>query len=358
MIRLPDRARRARTALATLAVGATALCPAVAMAAPSTPAITAAPGPLTNVAAPTFTWTGDATTYRWAITDPTGAAVASGRGPETTATPPSRLGEGAHTFTVVGVEEPDPLLPEPPAESPAAESPPASVGFTVDTVAPPAPRITVRPSFPTSVTTPLFGVDGVEPGAAAAWSVVAAGGVTAQGPAPLTGSSVTLATLGAGSYLFQVVQTDAAGNVSPVASEPFAIVATLTPTTAKPTVARTKLVLPRMNVRRLSPRAGASIPTVSPVLTWKRGPRGTTVYNVQVFRVGRGGARETAAVRLTKLRSVFPRARQVRMKGLKRGQCYVWRVWPFIGARYTAKPLGVSNFCVAKRPAPRGRAGR
>jgi hypothetical protein len=33
------------------------------------------------------------------------------------------------------------------------------------------------------------------------------------------------------------------------------------------------------------------------------------------------------------------------------GTCYVWRVWPFVGRRFTGSPLGVSNFCVASAKA-------
>ena len=37
---------------------------------------------------------------------------------------------------------------------------------------------------------------------------------------------------------------------------------------------------------------------------------------------------------------------KVRLAGLRPGRCYVWRVWPYIGRRFTSRPLGVSNFCV------------
>ena len=38
------------------------------------------------------------------------------------------------------------------------------------------------------------------------------------------------------------------------------------------------------------------------------------------------------------------------------GTCYVWRVWPFVGRRFTGKPLGVSNFCVASKKVLRQKA--
>ena len=349
----------------SLAVGVFALSPAAAPAAvtpldatderpfailavPAPPVITVAPPALTNVPAPTFGWTGDATGYQWSLVDSAGTRVDGGTGPETTVTLSARLADGSYTFSVFA-ESTDPLSPP---------SDPATHTFALDTVAPPTPRITTRPPFPTTVTTPEFGVADVEPGAAASWSVVAAGGVLAQGPAPLGSPTVTLGALTVGSYLFQVVQTDPAGNASPTAAAPFAIVAPPAAPAPKPAARAARLVLPKMNTHRLTPRVGASIRTVRPVLTWSRGPRGTTVYNVQVFRVGARGASENATVRLTKLRSVFPRARQVRMRGLARGQCYVWRVWPFIGTKFTAKPLGVSNFCVAKKAPRRTRGTR
>ena len=33
---------------------------------------------------------------------------------------------------------------------------------------------------------------------------------------------------------------------------------------------------------------------------------------------------------------------------MRPGTCYVWRVWPYTGTTFTPKPLGISNFCVAK----------
>jgi hypothetical protein len=33
---------------------------------------------------------------------------------------------------------------------------------------------------------------------------------------------------------------------------------------------------------------------------------------------------------------------------VKPNTCYVWRIWPYRGSKFTPKPLGISNFCVAK----------
>ena len=82
----------------------------------------------------------------------------------------------------------------------------------------------------------------------------------------------------------------------------------------------------------------------APRLRWPR-RRGATVYNVQVFRV--------VGTRYVKVVTAFPRANTYRVpaKKLKRGSRYVWRVWPFIGAkrRYTSSVSGQSWFIVSKK---------
>ena len=44
---------------------------------------------------------------------------------------------------------------------------------------------------------------------------------------------------------------------------------------------------------------------------------------------------------------------------MRPGTCYVWRVWPYTGTRFTPKPLGFSNYYVAKASVLKkeGRAG-
>ena len=107
--------------------------------------------------------------------------------------------------------------------------------------------------------------------------------------------------------------------------------------------------LARSNARRLRPRAGLVVRTRRPVLRWRKGPRGTKLYNLQVFRVTRGQGGRPTTVR--KVLSAFPRARAFRLppRRLRPRTCYVWRVWPYRGKRYTRAPLGVSNFCVADK---------
>jgi hypothetical protein len=58
--------------------------------------------------------------------------------------------------------------------------------------------------------------------------------------------------------------------------------------------------------------------------------------------------------------TAFPRNRQYRVPKAKMlpGACYVWRVWPYLGTRFTAEPLGISNFCIASRKVLAKKAAR
>ena len=84
------------------------------------------------------------------------------------------------------------------------------------------------------------------------------------------------------------------------------------------------------------------------MLGWQKGPRGTRLYNVQIFKVVKKRAGKAPTVK--KVYSGFPSKRQMRAPKSKMqpGACYVWRVWPYTGTKFTPKPLGISNFCVAK----------
>ena len=126
--------------------------------------------------------------------------------------------------------------------------------------------------------------------------------------------------------------------------------------------ARKRLPVLRLHDQRLRPRAGLVIPTRRPLLRWEKGPRGTRLYNVQIFKLTRGpGGRFTS---VSEILSAFPRSRYLRVPRhkLEPRTCYAWRVWPWRGKRFTGAPLGVSNFCVANakvlRAAARGRARR
>jgi hypothetical protein len=79
---------------------------------------------------------------------------------------------------------------------------------------------------------------------------------------------------------------------------------------------------------------------------WQRGPRGTTLYNLQIFRVTKRDSGRAPTI--VKVHSAFPRGTSYKLRAkVAAGQCYVWRVWPYAGTAFTPKPLGISNFCVA-----------
>ena len=215
------------------------------------------------------------------------------------------------------------------------DSPAATRPFTVDTQSPAILLITAVPSFPTLNASPTFAWSGVEPGAKVAWQVIGVGGNTVRGPVVTANASARVGPLPQGSFLFQVRQTDAAGNSSEWRSEPFAVAPGAT-VTGGPN-------LPSHNAKALTPRLGARLTTSRPLLRWKASAN-ARLYNVQIFRVAAKG-------RLAKIRSVFPRGNRFRLskrRQLPRGACYVWRVWPYMGRSFTKKPLGVSNFCVRK----------
>jgi hypothetical protein len=165
--------------------------------------------------------------------------------------------------------------------------------------------------------------------------VIGVGGNTVRGPVVTTAGSARVGPLPQGSFLFQVRQTDVAGNPSDWRSEPFAVA-------PGATVAGGPR-LPSHNAKALTPRLGARISTGRPLLRWKAAAR-ARLYNLQIFRVASRG-------RLVKIRSVFPRGNRFRLSNRRRlakGSCYVWRIWPYLGQSFTKRPLGVSHFCVTK----------
>ena len=305
---------------------------------PAPPVFTAGPSGPTNVAGPTFAWSGGQPSFAWDVSvSGTESVVVSGSGPQAQALLPS-LPDGDYTFSVSQVTT---------AGVRGAE---ATRSFQVDTVAPPAPVITGRPTFPTTSATPEFAWT-AEPAAFSRWRVIGASGSALQSSdTPL--ASTAVGPLGGGAYNFRVSQVDAAGNESAPALEPFSIVG--------PALARKgSLSLPRQNAKRLTPRAGSTVLTRRPLLRWKGGPPRARFYNLQVFRVLRARtAGKTPAVK--KIYSVFPRKRTYRLPTVKvlPGTCYVWRVWPYVGSRFTGKPLGVSNFCVASSKRLRATAAK
>ncbi len=296
--------------------------------APPPPTLVAAPPGLSNNTAPAFSWTGDRTSSRWTILNAAGTAVQSGQVATASGQATALLSSGTFQLQVVQ------------RNAVGAESAPASATFAIDAT-PPAPLAIAasRPS-PSVGVTPSFSWSGVEPGALCWWRVIGAGGAILQGPTSTGATSVAPAALPAGSYSFEARQVDAVGNPGPWATEPFAILSTPGTTPASPSVA----ALPASNWRKLTPRKGATIRSTRPTLRWAAGPKGTRLYNVQIFVVGKNNA-------LKKVRSAFPRSRSFTLPkrgALKKGSCYVWRVWPYRGSSFTSTPLGVSHFCIRK----------
>jgi hypothetical protein len=304
---------------------------------PPAPTITGGPIGPTRVSAPSFSWTGTEIKYLWDVFPAgSGTAVRSGGGDNVKSASIASLPDGDYTFRVVQV-------------TPAGQrSSGAARAFKVDTAAPAPPGITVRPPFP--VSGPATFAWATEPGAYSQWAVIGAGGVIVLGPSDTPMNSVTLPVLPQGAYSFRVVQVDAAGNVSQPTLEPFTVVASaLSPAPGPTANASLVSLLPRQHAARLKPKAGKTLPTRRPVLQWTKGPRGTKLYNLQIFRVTKKRKLGTPVVK--KVHSAFPRGLQYRApkKLMTPGTCYVWRVWPFMGRQFTPKPLGVSNFCVASK---------
>ncbi len=314
--------------------------------APPAPGGLEGPGPATSEVSPTFRWTGAGPRFEWSVT-PAGnsSAVRQGSTEERQVRVAPGLPDGDYVFGVKQVR----LGGQPGAE--------ATHRFTVDTVAPPAPTITSRPPASTTSASPQFAWQG-EPGGTYLWRMVTEGGTVERGPIAVNATSVGAGPVGPGTYLFQVRQRDAAGNLGPwsaaervtvtVAGGSASGAVRLTP----PASGKPRPVV--LHPRRLKPRVGVRIPTLRPVLQWQRGPRFTMLYNVQIFEI-RGR-------RVVKVKSAFSRNTQWRIppRTLKKGRRYAWRVWPYRGLRgYTKKPLGISYFDVSTRlKQPKARAVR
>ncbi len=291
---------------------------------PGPPAITGSPPAITRNPAPLFSWAGGRVSSRWSILNAGGTPVQSGAAASASGqVAPAPLPDGSYQFRVaqqnlVGVE-----------------GPPAAVGFSIDTAAPGPLTLRRSTARPDARRTPSYAWAGLERGAVVTWRVLRPSGAVVQGPAHVPGGQVTPAALRPGSYVFEARQTDLAGNAGPPAADPFVVLPRLA----------AGIRLPMRHTGRLSPRVGATVPVVRPTLRWSAGPKGTRIYNVQVFRVADGA-------NLRKVLSAFPRRQRYivpRRKSLARGACYVWRVWPFRGARALPSPLGVSHFCVRPR---------
>ena len=293
------------------------------------PDITGGPSGPTRSTTPTFTWSGTEPRFSWDVTPVGGSEPAQEGAGAAKQVTLAALPDGEYTFRVSQVT------------ALGAQGPEATQGFSVDTVAPPAPAITGRPANPTG--TPAAFAWTTETGAFSRWQVSNAAGGVVRGPSDTPATSVGVGPLPSGGYTFSVWQVDPAGNVSPPASEGFSV--QLPPGVVVATPRRRAAPLPRLNAGRLTPSAGRVVASVRPIFRWKKGPAGTTLYNVQVFRVVKKRAGRAATIR--KIHSGFPRSTRYRSpKKLVPGQCYVWRVWPYTGSSFTDEPLGISNFCV------------
>jgi hypothetical protein len=303
---------------------------------PLAPTITGGPAGPTRNTSPTFAWQGAQQTFKWDVRRAgaeTPVREGAGAAKQTTL---SSLPDGDYIFRVTQVTE---------AGRGSAE---ATRTFQVDTTPPAPPTILSRPTFP-AISTPVF-TWATEPGSYSRWIVFAPSGTPIVGPIDTPATRADLPALADGAYSFQVQQIDAAGNISGATGEPFTVLVPLVPATAPSGSAGTiaALALPKQNASRLRPKAGKTLPTLAPVLRWTRGPRGTKLYNLQIFRVTRA-KKAGATPKVTKIHSAFPKRRQIRApkKKLRAGTCYVWRVWPYTGQSFTRKPVGISNFCTA-----------
>ena len=217
---------------------------------------------------------------------------------------------GPATFTVTALD-------------PAGNSAAQTVAYLVGPV---APTIIGRPANPVSAVRPVFSWAGGEPGATFTWQVLSGGTVISQGDT--LPSQVALGPLAPGSYAFQVRQTSASGRTGPFSvADPF---------TVAQAVSAGRMVPPTRNALLLRPKAGATTTLARPLLSWRSHPK-AALYNLQVFRV-RGRA-------MTKILSRFPRGHRARVSGLRFGERYAWRVWPYVrGSGYTPAPVGMSFF--------------
>ncbi|MGD9695178.1 MAG: hypothetical protein AB7V42_05900 [Thermoleophilia bacterium] len=306
--------------------------------APVAPAIQTGPPDQTNDATPSFSWSGGQPTFRWKLV-PAGATdpLQAGSGATTSATL-NPIPDGTYAFFVTQVS------------AAGVEGAEASWTFTVDTAAPAAPQVN-GPTTPATDLTQSFDWSG-EPHATYTWRVIGANGSLKQGPVSQKETSATTTELSPSTYSFELRQTDRAGNTSAPAVIPFTVTG---PKELVKPVSNTA-GLPLSNTSRLKPKAGSVLPTRRPVLQWTRGPRGTTLYNLQLYRVVRNA--KTRKAKVVKVLSTFPRARQYRVPTARTraATCYVWRVWPYLGNRFSAKPVGVSSFCVASKQSIKAKA--
>ena len=279
---------------------------------PGAPALTELEAP--SPGARSFAWAGDRVGSRWAVLDDGGQPVRSGEAPAASGrTEVDELGDGAYVFRVAQVN------------AAGQEGPASARAFVVDATAPgaPVPALAGRTSFTWT---------GMEPGATATWRVTTGDGHVVAGPSDTAGARADAGAMRPGPYVFEVRQTDAAGNAGAWARLPFRA------GSAAAAASTTGPAGWRQRTGRLRPAAGAVVTTRRPVMRWTAGPRGTSLYNVQVF--------EVAGTRLKKVRSAYPEGTRFvlpQRQALRAGRCYVWvpcphcwgqrRIWTPVEAR-------------------------
>jgi hypothetical protein len=199
----------------------------------SAPTVTG-PASLVNDSTPTFAWTSAApggSSFAWELHgggDTSGPLVDSGTTAATTVTPAQPLVEGAYAFRVSQVAG---------GGTPGPWSAPLVV--TVDLTAPGAPQILSAAPAP-GVPTPSFSWSAGEPGGSFSWRVLDDAGAAVVAPTTTGQTQASVPSpLAPGSYTFEVVALDAAGNVGPPGRMAF----TLTPATSEPPPSIEGLVL-------------------------------------------------------------------------------------------------------------------
>lgn len=312
-----------RSNLAVLALALCALGTPVAAAGAPGPVVTPV-GPVSAAALPAFTIQGPAgAPTLWAISGPVSA---DGFGPRVATGAP--LPDGNYELAAWSLDERGRL------------SDPAVVSFSIDTAAPGPPGILVGPGPRTEDAKPDFHWTG-EPGATFTWQITS-GGVRVHGPHTTTKPRTEVRGLPSGMYRFEVFQTDAAGNASPVAtSAEFWLVRAPTIREGRKLSQGVKLLVQPVGLIR--PVAGAQLRHTRPLLRWRvRARRRPTLYNVQVF----DGRR--------KVLSSFPVSNALRIpeRVLRPGRRYYWQVWVYHAGRgYERSPLAIGYFDAPRRGA-------
>ena len=299
---------------------------------PPAPAITGGPNAPTQNTSPTFTWEGTGDTFRWdVVVAGSENPIRSGAGPASQTTI-AALSDGAYTFRVTQVT------------AAGRESAEAVRSFVVNTTAPGAPTILTRPTFP-SLVTPVF-TWSTEPGAYSRWSVLGGGGAVIAGPidTPVTSATSPPSRTGPTASRCSRSTRPATSRPPPSSRSPSSPRSSPSP---RPAAARSRSS-PSSSRGASSRRRARSSRAGRPSSAGPAGPRGTKLFNLQIFRVTQvsGRTHPEASSRCSRCsRRAAPTGSRAARRSRRPATC--WRVWPYTGREFTPKPLGVSNYCVA-----------